>query len=272
MLVVLGGFLVIGCSDDENDGAPFNTASYLGVSSNGNANNDNNGRKVFTVNGVSFTMIPVEKGSFQMGSNTGSADEKPVHTVKLSGYYIGETEVTQALWKAVMGENPSNFTGDLQRPVECVSYYDCSTFLDKLNKLTGTYFRLPTEAEWEYAARGGSLSKDYTYSGGNYCGGVAWYGYNSSSQTHPVKQKKANELGIYDMSGNVYEWCSDWYGEYSSKAQTNPTGIFWGSERVARGGSWYSSYSSYCTVTRRHSADPSKQYTNYGLRLAKTKY
>ena len=226
--------------------------------------------KTYTVKGVSFTMIVVEGGTFTMGSpdsdSDADSDEKPAHQVTLSSYYIGETEVTQALWKAVMGSNPSYFTGDLQHPVERVKWNDCQTFISKLNELTGESFRLPTEAEWEYAARGGNKSKGYKYSGSNTLGN-AWYDSNSSDETHAVKTKQPNELGIYDMSGNVWEWCSDWYGEYSSSAQTNPTGPSSGSRRVLRGGSWCS-YAWYCRVAYRNSYSPGSGYYNYGLRLA----
>ena len=200
----------------------------------------NSGR--FTVNGVSFEMVRVEGGTFRMGatSEQGSDvwdNEKPVHSVTLSGYYIGKTEVTQALWKAVMGSNPSRFKGDYL-PVENVSWYDCQEFIRKLNSMTGQNFRLPTEAEWEFACRGGNNSRGYKYSGSNNLGSVAWYDGNSGNKTHPVGTKAPNELGIYDMSGNVWEWCADWYGDYSSGAQTNPTGPYGGSNRVYRGGSW----------------------------------
>ena len=200
----------------------------------------NSGR--FTVNGVSFEMVRVEGGTFRMGatSEQGSDvwdNEKPVHSVTLSGYYIGKTEVTQALWKAVMGINPSRFKGDYL-PVENVSWDDCQEFIRKLNSMTGQNFRLPTEAEWEFACRGGNNSRGYKYSGSNNLGSVAWYDGNSGNKTHPVGTKAPNELGIYDMSGNVWEWCADWYGDYSSGAQTNPTGPYGGSNRVYRGGSW----------------------------------
>lgn len=266
MLVVLGGFLVTGCSDDENDGAPFNTASYLGVKNNTDIVLQ---PLVYSFNGVSFRMIPIKGASFQMGSNSGDDDEKPVHTVLLSDYYIGETEVTQALWKAVMGDNPSKFTGNLQRPVECVTWADCNTFISKLNSLTGAYFHLPTEAQWEFAAKGGTLSKGYKFSGGNYSAleNVAWYYSNSSSSTHPVASKLPNELGLYDMSGNVAEWCLDWYGPYSSTSQINPTGSYNGTYRVIRGGSWYHT-SSKCRATYRMNGSPSDKYSDGGLRLA----
>ena len=196
----------------------------------------------FTVNGVEFKMVFVEGGTFTMGATSEQGkyaykDEYPTHRVTLSDYYIGETEVTQALWQAVMGSNPSYFKGD-NLPVERVSYEDVKTFISKLNGKTGKKFRLPTEAEWEYAARGGNKSKRYKYSGSNNIDDVAWYIDNSDDKTHPVKTKRPNELGIYDMSGNVWEWCSDWYGGYSSNAQTNPQGPSSGSYRVIRGGSW----------------------------------
>ena len=267
MLVVLGGFLVTGCSDDENDGAPFNTASYLGVKNNTDIVLQ---PLVYSFNGVSFRMIPVKGSYFLMGSSHKGADddEKPVHSVLLSDYYIGETEVTQALWNAVMESNPSKFTGNLRRPVECVTWADCYTFISKLNSLTGASFHLPTEAQWEFAARGGTLSKGYDYSGGNYSAlkNVAWYYFNSSSSTHPVASKLPNELGLYDMSGNVAEWCFDWYGPYSSTLQINPTGSYNGTYRVIRGGSWYDF--SECEVSHREVGSPSKKYSDVGLRLA----
>ena len=227
--------------------------------------------ETITVNGVSFTMIKVEGGTFNMGatSEQGSdaeSDEKPVHSVTLSDYYIGETEVTQELWKAVMGSNPSYFKGS-QKPVEQVSWNDCKEFITKLNKLTGKNFRLPTEAEWEYAARGGNKSKGYKYSGSNTIGNVAWYTDNSSSKTHDVKTKTPNELGIYDMSGNVYEWCEDWYGNYSSGSQTNPTGPSTGSYRVLRGGSWLNN-AKICRVSYRNSNYPDNRNNFNGFRLA----
>ena len=228
------------------------------------------GNQTITVNGISFTMIAVEGDTFEMGatSEQGSDadnDEKLVHSVTLSDYYIGETEVTQELWKAVMGTNPSYSKGN-KKPVEQVSWNDCQEFIKKLNQLTGKNFRLPTEAEWEYAARGGNKSKGYKYSGGNTIGNVAWYTDNSGSRTHDVKTKAANELGIYDMSGNVWEWCQDWYGSYSSNSQINPTGPSSGSSRVDRGGSWGNSAGS-CRVSYRYYYGPGYGRSNLGLRL-----
>lgn len=214
-------------------------------------------------------MIAVEGGTFTMGATSeqtgANPDERPTHSVTLSDYYIGETEVTQELWTAVMGSNPSEFTGNMQRPVECVSWDDCQTFIAKLNELTGETFRLPTEAQWEYAARGGNKSKGYIYSGSNTIDDVAWCASNSSSTTHPVKTKAPNELGIYDMSGNVWEWCSDWYyGSYSSAAQTDPAGPSKGWARVSRGCCWCYD-AAYCRVASRGYAPPSN---GSSLRLA----
>lgn len=224
--------------------------------------------ETFTVNGVSFTMKLVEGGTFRMGSI--DSDEKPVHSVTLNSYYIGETEVTQALWQAVMGSNPSYFKGD-NLPMEQVSWNDCQEFIRKLNQKTGKQFRLPTEAEWEYAARGGKKSRGYKYAGSNTLRDVAWFGLthnngNSGDMTHSVKTKSPNELGLYNMSGNVWEWCSDWYGSYSRGSQTNPQGPSSGSSRVLRGGSWhYSAW--YCRVSYRFSGDPDCKYNYFGFRL-----
>ena len=223
-----------------------------------------------TVNGIKYNMVWVDGGTFRMGatSEQGSeiSDEKPVHSVTLSGYYIGKTEVTQALWQAVMGSNPSYFEGD-DLPVEQVSWDDCQEFIRKLNSLTGQNFRLPTEAEWEFACRGGNNSRGYKYSGSNYIDNVAWYDGNSGDKTHPVATKSPNELGIYDMSGNVWEWCADWYGDYSSGRQTNPKGPYGGSYRVYRGGSWFI-YARFCRSSFRISSDPSFRGYFLGLRLA----
>ena len=269
--LLLGGVLVVSCGDDDNDEDVQPSASNQN-GGKGSSDNGNGGTpafdgkdKVYTVNGVSFKMIAVKGGTFQMGNDYYYA-EKPVHQVTLSDYYIGETEVTQELWTAVMGSNPSNFTGNMQRPVEQVSWDDCQTFISKLNQLTGKTFRLPTEAQWEYAARGGNKSKGYTYSGSNSIDEVAWYWYNSDRMTHPVKTKVPNELGIYDMTGNVWEWCSDWYGDYSSAAQTDPTGPATGSSHVSRGGSWNFDATS-CRVANRFSTPP-LSYDFLGLRLA----
>ena len=215
-------------------------------------------------------MVYVEGGTFTMGATSEQQNpydgEKPTHRVSLSSFYIGKYEVTQSLWKAVMGSNPSNRKGD-NLPVENVSWNDCQTFLRKLNAMTGKNFRLPTEAEWEFAARGGNRSRGYQYSGSNVISDVAWYDDNSGSKTHNVGTKAPNELGIYDMSGNVWEWCQDWNGSYSSSAQTNPKGPSSGSYRVGRGGSSFNG-AGYCRVASRNCGTPGDRAGDLGLRLA----
>ena len=224
----------------------------------------------FTANGVTFTMISVKEGTFQMGATSEQknpyGDEKPVHPVTLSDYSIGETEVTQALWEAVMGSNPSSNKGD-NLPVENISWDDCQLFIQELNSLTGANFRLPTEAEWEYAARGGNKSRKIQYAGSSNIDDVAWYYANSGSKTHAVKTKQPNELGLYDMSGNVWEWCQDGYGSYSSSSQKNPKGLSSGSRRLSRGGSWRG-YGRDCRTAVRGSIEHSGRFNDIGLRLA----
>jgi formylglycine-generating enzyme required for sulfatase activity len=220
--------------------------------------------------GISIEMVKVEAGTFMMGATSEMQnpydDEKPVHQVTLTNdYYMGKYEVTQNLWKAVMGRNPSKFKGD-DLPVEKVSWDDCQEFISKLNSMTGRKFRLPTEAEWEYAARGGKKSRGYQYSGSSKMSEVAWYTANSGSKTHPVGKKQANELGLYDMTGNVLEWCQDWYGSYVSSSQTNPTGAFSGFFRVFRGGSWYGNAGN-CRSSCRDSYNPGNRNFDLGLRL-----
>ena len=192
-------------------------------------------------------MVYVQGGTFMMGatSEQGSdayGDEKPAHQVTLSAFSIGRYEVTQEEWQTVMGSNPSNFKG-VKRPVDNVSWNDCQEFIRKLN------------------------GQGYKYSGSNNLNSVAWYADNSGNTTHDVGLKSPNELGIYDMSGNVWEWCSDWYGNYSSSSQTNPTGSYSGSIRVSRGGSWYSD-ARYCRVSTRSNFTPDRRYISLGLRLA----
>lgn len=209
-----------------------------------------------TVDDVTFKMIHVEGGSFEMDTN---------YIVTLSSYSIGETPVTQDLWQAVMGNNPSYFEG-AQRPVESVSWHDCKEFIEKLNQKTGRTFRLPTEAEWEYAARGGKRGKSYDYAGSSKIDEVAWYRYNSGNHTHPVKQKKANELALYDMSGNVWEWCNDWFDRYKYQSLANPTGPASGLVRVIRGGSWGHDENG-CRSKDRNSRTPGCRKSTIGLRL-----
>ena len=276
-------------SVDENTSTSSRTATItvesasitrtLAVTQSGATPTPSSDNRTFTVGGVQFKMVFVEGGTFTMGATSEQGDdayddEKPTHSVTLSSYSIGETEVTQALWQAVMGSNPSYFSGS-QKPVEQVSWDDCQNFIIKLNALTGENFRLPTEAEWEYAARGGNKSRGYKYAGSNNIDNVAWYWDNIPSQssgsagygTQVVATKSPNELGLYDMSGNVYEWCQDWYGSYSSGSQTNPTGQASGSGRVSRGGSWINGARS-CRVSLRDDGGPTYRSIIIGLRLA----
>jgi formylglycine-generating enzyme required for sulfatase activity len=216
-------------------------------------------------------MVRVEGGTFMMGatSEQGSdawKDEKPAHQVTLSSFSIGKYEVTQEEWEAVMGSNPSKFKG-VKRPVERVSWDDCQEFIRKLNQKTGKHFRLPTEAEWEFAARGGNRSNGYKYSGSNDKRNVAWY--NSHKKTHPVGQKSPNELGLYDMSGNVFEWCQDWYDSsyYDTSPSTNPVNNTSASRLVIRGGSWFE-FARFCRVSNRSCVKHGFRGCNLGLRLA----
>ena len=227
--------------------------------------------RLVQVGDVQFEMVYVEGGTFRMGATEEQGrdawdNEKPVHRVTLSSYLIGKHEVTQALWEAVMGSNPSENNQGGGYPVVNVSWFDCQEFIGELNARTGMTFRLPTEAEWEYAARGGSRSKGYKYAGSNNLNKAGWYRSNSGRHTYPVGLKKPNELGLYDMSGNVLEWCQDGYGGYTDEAQTNPTGPQSGGHRVLRGGSfWYNAR--YCGVSGRNYGDPGSRGDRDGLRL-----
>ena len=255
--MLLMAFTFAACGGDDDDEKGDDTPKFQ--------------NQTITVGGVSFKMIAVEGGTFLMGSPESDADadddEKPQHEVTLSNYYIGETEVTQELWETVMRSNPSESIGPKQ-PVGNVSWDDCQTFINKLNEKTGKTFRLPTEAEWEYAARGGKKSKGYTYSGSNTLDDVAWYEDNCGETTHIVGTKQANELGIYDMSGNVYEWCQDWYGEtyYENSSTTDPQGPASGTDRVLRGGAW-SSLAQNSHVAYRGYFNPGGRFNDDGLRL-----
>lgn len=236
----------------------------------------------FTVGGIGFNMKLVKAGTFKMGANSddpnGRDFEKPAHSVTISkDYYIGETEVTQGLWQAVTGNSPttdgSKWSSDYglgtAYPAYYISYNDVTDFITKLNQKTGQQFRMPTEAEWEYAARGGNQSKGYLYSGSNNIEDVAWYESNSGGKTHSVKAKSPNELGLYDMSGNVYEWCADWSDEtyYSVSPASDPTGPASSSCRVARGGSWKFN-ATHCRTANRNWYTPSYRIYVIGFRLA----
>ena len=243
---------------------------------------------VVTVNGVSFMMKYVEGDKFVMGAQSfghqwanfdteASGDETPPHFVIVSSLYMAETEVTQGLCEAVMGttveqqREKSNPEWPLRGvgadyPMYYVCWDDCQVFVEKLSGLTGKTFRLPTEAEWEFAARGGKMAKGDKYAGSKHLGLAGWYYMNSASSSHPVKEKAANELGLYDMSGNVWEWCSDWYARYERVQQTNPRGPATGEERVLRGGGW-AYYASRCRVSFRYKFDPKHSNSSYGFRI-----
>ena len=229
----------------------------------------------YAVNGVTFKMVKVDGGTFTMGATEDEdADYQvfkgsPKHQVTLSKYWIGQTEVTQELWAAVMGSNPSTDQSNLQYPVNSISWEDCATFISQLNQLTGQQFRLPTEAEWEYAAKGGAKSMGYVYSGSDNLDEVAWFSTNSESRLHQVGTKKANELGLYDMCGNIDEWCNDWYSLYTADPMENPTGPETGMSRIHRGGRWNAS-AMYCRLTRRDGFAPGVTRNYLGLRLALT--
>ena len=239
----------------------------------------------FTVGNVTFKMVFVKGGTFLMGSYSGDDDEKPVHSVTVSDFYICEFEVTQALWQEVMGttvyqqRDKANTTWPMcgvgaNYPMYYVHHSEAEEFCRRLNQrlrgqLTDGYsFALPTEAEWEYAAKGGIKSKSYMYAGSNFVSDVAYYYDNSSGTTHQVGSKKPNELGIYDMSGNVSEWCADWYGTYGSSSQTDPRGSSTGSYRVERGGSWCQN-SLHCRVAGRDYNSPGFRFGGFRLALVR---
>ena len=229
----------------------------------------------YHVNGVTFKMVEVQGGTFTMGATAeqgsdAESDESPTHQVTLSSFYIGQTEVTQELWEAVMGNNPSYHKGDVNYPVENVSWVDCQQFIFKLRQLTGLRFRLLTEAEWEFAARGGNKSMGYKYAGSNDINSVAWYKDNSGSVTHTVGTKDSNELGIYDMSGNVWEWCQDYWTEYTSESQINPTGPDEGEYLVLRGGSRIDIAKSCRVSVHNCKRVMTHKTANIGLRIALT--
>lgn len=220
-------------------------------------------------------MVLVEGGTFTMGCTPEQSkyciiDEQPAHQVKLSSFYISKFEVTQEQYEAVMDSNPSTFENCPRCPVETISWSDARAFINKLNTQTGKNYRLPTEAEWEYAARGGNKSKGYVFSGSNDVDEVAWLNDNSERKTHPVGLKKPNELGLYDMSGNVWEWCHDYYGPqyYKNSPLENPKGEITGQYRILRGGSWFHGVRD-CRVSIRGYKEPTSGGYRRGFRLAK---
>ena len=219
---------------------------------------------------IARNMVEIKGGTFDMGSNDVEDKEQPVHAVTLENFYLSRYEVTQAQWRAVMGGNPSRANSDCPNcPVDNISWNDAQKFIQQLNQLTGLNYRLPTEAQWEYAARGGNRPHGFTYAGSENLDKVGWYYGNSGSKTHVVGTKgKHNGLGIYDMSGNVWEWCQDWYGEYPSGPLKDPKGPESGVGRVLRGGSW-GNYASYCRVVNRNYDRPDYRHDDVGFRLSR---
>ncbi len=217
-------------------------------------------------------MVFVQGGIFKMGSKAGGIDERPIHDVMIDDFYIGKYEVPQQQWREIMVQdtNKCYFAGCDSCPVERVSWYNAMEFIEKLNEKTKLNYRLPTEAEWEYAAKGGALSKGYKYSGSNADVSVAWKVGVSNGMTHPVGRKKPNELGVYDMTGNVFEWCADWYSPtwYQVSPKRNPVGPGLGSFRVIRGGSWFYDQAGL-RVSDRESANPTFRYGYVGFRLCR---
>ncbi|MCX8472202.1 MAG: SUMF1/EgtB/PvdO family nonheme iron enzyme [Sediminibacterium sp.] len=226
-------------------------------------------------------MVLCQGGTYTMGFNESEAigrdvdhkNEIPNHIVYLDDFYISKFLVTQELWVKVMKTNPSCFKDKPESPllpVEQISWRDCQLFISKLNNLTLQFFRLPTEAEWEFAARGGNLSKGYMYAGSNYIDEVCWYDDNSNCCTHPVGLKKPNELDIYDLNGNVWEWCNDWYASYEVEAQNNPKGSYVGSYKILRGAGWQGA-KNQCRISTRNYDKPTGKRSNTGFRLVHPK-
>ena len=282
----MGGYYLYKKNKDNATSSSQSSDVYQSKSSGGVAEKSKKDYLIEQVNGVKFKMVKVEGGTFTMGAQSGQAvenDEYPAHEVTLGDYYIGETEVTQELWRAVMNEDIDEHRNRAEAdfPYSCslhgygddypmyyVSWDECNMFISRLNEITGKTYFLPTEAQWEYAARGGKKSHNYSYSGGNTPDNYAWFGASTDTGvSHRVKTKQPNELGLYDMSGNVWEWCSDRYGAYSSSSQTNPSGPSSGSDRVVRGGCWRSDPDGI-RITKRHHNDRKRHFSRFGLRLA----
>ena len=224
-----------------------------------------------TIKGISFSLIKVKGGEFQMGGTAeqkkAKTDEFPLHNVVLSDYYIGETEVTNELWSAIMQSNPTIDFSDPLQPVNNVSWYDCQRFMNRLSSLTGIRFTFPTEAQWEFAARGGNKSKHLVYAGSDKAKDVGWYKSNSKGVLKTVKSLEPNELGIYDMSGNVYEWCSDWYGLYKKGTIHDPKGPEAGTTKVNRSGG-AGEIEHLTRVSCRSNDNPNRKHPAIGFRLA----
>lgn len=278
LLIAVIGITAVNAQTDESKRKPKNQTQQAAPAKpkkekQTKRQSGNSGRSQTTIlQELANNMVFVQGGTFTMGATSeqwsdAEEREKPAQDVTLSSYYICKYEVTQELWQAFMGNNPSEFKG-AKRPVENVSWDDCKIFISKLNNFSGEHFRLPTEAEWEYAARGGNKSQGYKYSGSNDLNSVAWFGKNSGSTTHDVGTKQPNELGLYDMSGNVSEWCSDWLGGYIGSSQSNPTGPSSGIYRVKRGGCFDYTAASCRASSRAYTSPGSYGHNNLGLRLA----
>jgi len=261
VIVAMVTGVILGVTNDNSNGTPSAPTVQNSLSEEKQAIIDNLVNNMVKVEGGTFTMGATP----DQGSDVGDG-EKPAHQVTLSSYYIGKYEVTQEEWQAVMRNNPSMYKGN-KRPVEQVSWNDCQKFIKKLNEITGKSFRLPTEAEWEYAARGGNQSQGYKYAGSSDLASVGWFNDNSGGKTHVVGGKSPNELGLYDMSGNVWEWCQDWDSDYSSHEENNPKGPTSGSYRVSRGGCW-NNFARCCRVSFEGCFGPSDRGSCLGLRLA----
>lgn len=289
MVPYLGGMEITNAKFEEGSGldSPVNPGKGLQVFWNPVLEGVGTGNWQFRLEAKTSSWIFVEGGSFMMGSNDGESHEKPVHQVTVSSFLIGKYEVTQKEWTEVMGSNPSNWKGD-NLPVEGVSWLQAIEYCNKRSLKEGLKpcysgsgasiscdwsangYRLPTEAEWEYAARGGKQSKAFKYSGSNELGTVAWSRSSSGNRTHEVGIKQPNELGIYDMSGNVWEWCWDWYGSayYSKSPNADPRGPASGSTHPLRGGGW-NDIDSFCRTAVRYGYNPSKSISNYGFRVSR---
>ncbi|MFH1024246.1 MAG: formylglycine-generating enzyme family protein [Planctomycetota bacterium] len=271
VLCGIGMMVLAGCGSREPvAGNPAGPAGKLGVEAGGEAvDSTDPDRKSFR-NSIGMTLVWIPPGEFMMGSPDNEPgrgeDEGPQHKVKITkGFYMGATEVTQAQWKAVMGDNPSNFKGD-DLPVEQVSWNDCQVFLKKFSDKEGKTYRLPTEAEWEYACRAGTTTRFCFGDDDGGLGAYAWFYGNSGNQTHAVGTKKSNAFGLYDMHGNVWEWCQDRFGAYPSGDVTDPTGATSGSDRVLRSGSWFGT-PEFCRSACRVRGDPAIRSNICGFRV-----
>jgi formylglycine-generating enzyme required for sulfatase activity len=267
LIVVLSGMFCLGCGKTNlQTGGISGEKASEDRSTNADSENRQPG-KIMT-NSIDMKLVWIPPGEFQMGSNADTfPTATPIHTVNITkGFYMGIYEVTQEQYQKVIGTNPSYFKGDDNLPVDTVSWDDAVEFCKKLSQKDGKAYRLPTEAEWEYACRAGTTTKFSFGDDESQLGDYAWYNENSGKKPHPVGEKKPNAWGLYDMHGNVWEWCQDWFGSYTSDSQSNPTGPATGTGRVVRGGGWYFIHSS-CRVSYRNGTKPVSRYSYNGFRL-----